>query len=385
MNTKAANYDTIVIGGGQAGLATGYYLRQQDRSFVILDANQRVGDSWRQRWDSLHLFTPARYNALPGMPFPAHPHTFPTKDEMAAYLETYAARFELPVRTGVRVDRLSKEGERFVVISGDQRFEARHVVVAMADYQVPRVPAFATDLDPAIVQLHSREYRNPSQLQAGSVLIVGAGNSGTEIALELARQGHDPVWLSGRHPGHVPFRIESFAAHLILIKLVLRVLFHRIMTVKTPLGRKVRPKLHGHSGPLVRVKPSDLDRAGVQRVPKTVGVREGRPVIDGGRALDVANVIWCTGFKPGFTWIDLPVIGTNGPVHERGVAAQVPGLYFVGLFFLYAISSAQIHGVGRDAKYIAEQIAARSPVPTTAQAPQASWRARNLVRRSSRR
>lgn len=385
MMTRTASYDTIIIGGGQAGLATGYYLRQQERSFVILDANDRIGDSWRQRWDSLQLFTPARHNALPGMPFPAHPHTFPTKDEMADYLEAYSIRFELPVRTGVRVDRVSKEGERFVLTFADQRFEARNVVVAMADFQVPRIPAFAKELDPAIVQLHSREYRNPSQLKAGSVLVVGAGNSGAEIALELAQQGHHPVWLSGRHPGHIPFPIESFAAHLILTKLVMRVLFHRVMTLKTPLGRKLRPKLLGHSGPLVRTKPRDLDDAGIQRVPKTVRVSEGRPVLDDGRALDVANVIWCTGFKPGFSGIELPGIGEGGVVHERGVVAQMPGLYFVGLFFLYGYSSSQIHGVGRDAKYIAEQIAARSPVSVNSHSAKALSLMSNLVRRSSRR
>src|SRR6266540_4416335 len=225
---------TIVVGGGQAGLSVGYHLARQSLPFLILDASQRIGDAWRTRWDSLRLFTPARYDGIAGLPFPARPHAFPTKDEMADYLEGYAARFKLPVRTGVKVDRLSWEGDRYVVASGDLRFEADNVVVAMATYQRPRVPAFAAELDSGVVQLHSTDYRNLSQLRNGGVLIVGAGNSGSEIALEVARAGH-PTWMSGRDTGHVPFRIEGMAARLVLAQLVLRFLFHRILTTDTPL------------------------------------------------------------------------------------------------------------------------------------------------------
>lgn len=350
-------YDTIVIGGGQAGLSTGYYLQQQRRDFVILDANARIGDSWRARWDSLRLFTPARYDGLVGMPFPAPPHYFPTRDEMADYLEAYAARFELPVRTGVNVDRLSKHGDRFVVSAGDQRFEAENVVVAMASYQQPRVPAFAQELDSGIVQIHSSEYRSPAQLQDGGVLVVGAGNSGSEIALEV-RRGRQ-TWLSGRNTGHLPFRIEGLAARLFLIRFVLRFLFHRVLTTRTPIGRKVRPMILSQGGPLIRSAPRDIAAAGVKRVPKVVGMRDGLPMLEDGRVLDVANVIWCTGFHPGFSWIDLPILGEHEPLHERGVVADVPGLYFVGLHFLYAISSTMIHGIERDAAYVADQIALR--------------------------
>ena len=362
MNNTTNSYDTIVIGGGQAGLITGYHLKQQGRDFVILDASERVGDTWRKRWDSLRLFTPARYCGLDGMPFPAPPHSFPTKDEMADYLGAYAERFELPVRTGTRVDRLSKEGDYFVLTAGNLRFEAVNVVVAMANWQKPRMPEFASELDPGIVQLHSSEYRNPSQLQEGGVLIVGAANSGAEIALDVV--SNHQTWLSGDHPGHVPFRIDSFLARLILVTLVLRVLFHRIATVNTPIGRKMRAKLKNQGMPLVRTKPKDLDTAGIERVPRTVDSQDGRPMLQDGAVLDVANIIWCTGFHPGFSWIDLPVF-TEGqePDHERGVVARVPGLYFVGLNFIYAVSSSQIHGVARDAKYIAEAIAARTPAP----------------------
>ncbi len=363
MSKTTVSYDTIVIGGGQAGLATGYYLKQQGRDFIILDANARVGDSWRKRWESLRLFTPACYDGLPGMPFPASSHAFPSKDEMADYLEAYAARFDLPVRTGVQVDRLSKQGDKFVVTAGDQRFEAEHVVVAMGNYQKASVPSFAQELDPSIVQLHSSEYRNPSQLRDGGVLIVGAGNSGADIALEVVRT--HPTWLSGRDTGHIPFRIEGVASRLFLARVVLRFGFHYVLTVKTPIGRKVRSKVLNQAGPLIRVKPKDLTLAGVQRVPKTIGVRDGLPLLEGERVLDVANVIWCTGFHPGFSWIELPVLGEEEPMHKRGVVSKEPGLYFVGLHFLYGMSSGMIQGVGRDAAYIARDIEARSAVSPT--------------------
>lgn len=350
--------ETVVIGAGQAGLSVGYHLARRGLPFLILDASRRIGDSWRARWDSLRLFTPARFDGLPGMPFPAASHSFPTKDEMADYLEAYAARFRLPVRSGVEVDGLSRRGDRFLVTAGKLRFEADQVVVAMATYQSPRVPPFARRLDPGILQLHSCEYRSPSQLRDGSVLVVGAGNSGSEIGLEVARS--HTTWMSGRDTGHIPFRIEGLAARLFLVRLVLRFLFHRVLTVKTPIGRKARPKVISQGGPLIRVKPADMAAAGIERVPKVVGVRDGLPLLEDERVLDVANVIWCTGFHPGFTWIDLPVLGDHEPLHERGIVHHEPGLFFVGLHFLSALSSGMIHGVGKDAERIAARIACRA-------------------------
>ena len=349
----------VVIGGGQAGLSVGYCLAQRGLSFVILEGHPRVGDSWRQRWDSLHLFTPAKYDGLMGLPFPAPPFSFPTKDEMADYLEGYAKHFNLPVRTGVRVDRLGREGARYIADAGQRRFEADHVVVAMASYQAPRVPAFARALAPDIVQLHSRDYRNPGQLRPGGVLLVGAGNSGAEIAIEVVRSHR--TWLSGRHPGHVPFGIATPIARL-AIPIIFRVVFHRILTVDTPVGRRARPSIISKGGPLIRVKPKDLAAAGVERAPRVTGVRDGKPLLADGRVLEVANVIWCTGFHPGLSWIDLPtpVSGEDGePVHNRGIVPGEPGLYFVGLHFLYALSSTMIHGVARDAERIADTIQAR--------------------------
>lgn len=350
-------YDTIVIGGGQAGLSTGYYLKKAGRDFVILEARERIGDQWRERWDSLRLFTPARFNGLVGMPFPAPAYAFPTKDQMADYLVAYAAHFDLPVQTGVRLDRLDRQGSRFVLTAGDLCFEAQNVVVAMANYQKPKIPEFAKDLDPSLVQLHSHEYRNPAQLQEGDVLIVGAGNSGAEIAKDVAQKHR--TWLSGRDTGQIPFNIEGAASRLLLARLALRGFFHRVLTVDTPVGRKVRPKVLSIGGPLIRVKSRHLQAMGVERVPRTAGVRDGRPILADGRVLDVANVVWCTGFHPGFDWIKLPVLGKKEPLHKRGIVAEEPGLYFVGLHFLYALSSTMIHGVARDAEYVVKAIQAR--------------------------
>jgi putative flavoprotein involved in K+ transport len=362
--------ETVIIGGGQAGLSVGHHLARRGRPFLILDSGRRVGDAWRKRWDSLRLFTPARYDRLAGLPFPAPAHSFPTKDQVADYLEAYAARFQLPVRTGVRVDRLWRDDGRFVVAAGDRSWEADNAVVAMSSFQVPQVPAFATDLGPEIVQLHSAGYRNPSQLQDGGVLVVGAGNSGAEIALEVA--GRHPTWLAGKESGHVPFRIEGAAARFVFQPLLFRVIGHRVLTVDTPIGRRMRPKLLSHAAPLVRVKPKDLAAADVRRIPRVVGVRDGQPLLADQRVLEVANVIWCTGFGPDFSWIDLPVFGKNEhePTHYRGIVADRPGLYFVGLHFLYAMSSGFLPGVDRDAEHIVQAILTRAgrtsrrPTPT---------------------
>ena len=351
---------TVIIGGGQSGLSVGYHLTRRGLPFVILDANARVGDSWRHRWDSLRLFTPARFNGLDGWPFPAAPDVFPTKDEMADYLESYAAHFSLPVRARTRVTKLSKRDGTFIVDTDSGSIAADQVVVAMATYQASRIPRLAKELDPSIVQLHSGAYRNPAQLREGGVLLVGAGNSGAEIAIEVARTHR--TWMSGRDVGEVPFRISSWVGQHLLAPFVLRVLFHRILTVNTPLGRKVRPGVLSRGGPLIRTRRSNLRTAGVERVARVAGVKDGWPVLTDGRVMsDVANVIWCTGYHAGFDWIDLPVLDEDGePRHERGLVASEPGLYFVGLHFLYALSSTMIHGVGRDASRVVDAIVRRT-------------------------
>ena len=350
---ERARFDTVIVGAGQAGLATGYYLAGQGRDFVMLDRHPRIGETWRRRWDSLRLFTPAAYDGLPGRPFPLPVGAYPTKDEMADYLEAYAARFVLPLRLWTVVEHLGRQDIGYMLSGEDWCIEADHVVVATGGFQRPRIPGFASALDPRILQLHSSQYRNPGQLHEGPVLIVGAGNSGAEIAMELATT-HHATWLSGRDTGRIPLALRGggLRGHLFWW------LASHVLTVDRTLGRAVRRRELGRGAPLVRLRREDLEAAGIRRVPGTVGVRDGRPVLEDGRVIDVANVVWCTGFRPEFGWIDLPVFGADGyPVHARGVVEGEPGLYFVGLPFLYWLGSSTVGGVGRDAEYIAHHIA----------------------------
>jgi putative flavoprotein involved in K+ transport len=346
--------ETVVIGGSQAGLAVGYYLKQRQLPFVILDENYRIGDAWRKRWDSLRLFTPGRYDGLPGMAFPGSPWAYPTKDETADYLEAYARAFELPVRTGVKVERLAKTTERFEVTCDGQTLFAENVVVATGASNNPRVPSFARELDRNIAQLHSKEYRNPSQIKKGGVLVVGAGNSGAEIAMELAP--HHQTWLSGPDTGQEPARAGSRLDHLVT---PLMWFVATRLTVKTALGRQLRDSFIDppRGIPLGRVRRKDFAPAGIKRVPRTTGVKNGYPLLEDGTVLTVSNVIWCTGYAPDYHWIDLSVPTHNGfPIHDRGIVASCPGLYFIGLLFLYSLSSALVGGVGRDAEHIVDHI-----------------------------
>jgi putative flavoprotein involved in K+ transport len=348
--------ETIIVGGGQAGLAVGYYLAQLGRSFLILDANRRTGDSWRTRWDSLQLFTPAYLNALPGLAFPGPQDRCSAKDEMADYLEEYAARFDLPVRRGIRVEAITRNADRLVIMADGQRLEAANVVLATGGYQLPYRPGFADELDAGILQLHSSEYRTPSQLQDGDVLVVGAANSGAEIALEASATHR--TWLSGRHPGSEPTRPGSRADRIFTPPFWLYI--SRVASVTNPIGRRLRPRMLTTTLPLGRVKPKDLAAAGVVRLPRTAGVRDGRPVMDDGQVVDVANLVWATGYRPAFDWVHIDIFDPAGqPVHDRGITAE-PGLYFIGLYFLSSLASSLVGGVGRDAEYIARHIAGRT-------------------------
>ena len=351
----------IVIGAGQAGLSVGYHLKKLGLEFVILDANARVGDSWRQRWDSLRLFTPNRFNGLDGMPFPGPRYAYPTKNEMADYLESYAAHFQLPVLHGVRVNRLWREGRRYLVGAGSHRFEADHVVIAMASYQGRKVPAYARELAPEIVQLHSCEYKSLSQLRSGGVLIVGTANSGAEIAMETA-SAH-PTWIAGRDVGSMPFNIQSFWVKRVVLPILFRVVFHRMLTVRTAIGRKARARMIGSGLPRIRQQRAGLEAAGVRWVDRVTGVANGLPQLADRRTLDVPNVIWCTGYDLGLSWIDLPIFEAGGePRQTSGLVDGEPGLYFVGQHFQHSVSSTMIHGVGRDAAFIVRTIRERSPL-----------------------
>lgn len=359
----ATEFDTIVIGGGQTGLTVGYHLSSTGRSFLILDGEERVGDPWRKRWDSLLLFTPAGFNKLPGMDFPADKRDqFVTKDQVADFLEGYADKMSLPVLSSTRVQRLSRNGsDLFEVETGTDTFAARNVIVAMSNHQQPRVPAFAADLDPGIHQIHSYDYKNPSSISDGPALVVGMGNSGAEISYELVRAGHQ-TYVSGKPTAVIPFRIDTWFGRNIGGRIV-RFVATKVLTTSTPMGRKARSKLLTKAAPVVRAKPKDLVAAGVERVPRVVGVRDGKPELADGRVLDVANVVWCTGFTPGFDWVDLPVMDDGYPRHVRGIVEELPGLYFCGLFFQHSLWSETFPGMPRDVRYVMNHLEQRQPSP----------------------
>jgi putative flavoprotein involved in K+ transport len=354
--------ETAIIGAGQAGLATAYHLQRRGRRCLILDGNAHVGDNWRAQWDSLRLFSPAAYDGLPGLPFPAPRWSYPTKNEVAEYLQAYAERFQLPVRTLARVDRLKAVDGKYLLRLGADSIIADNVVVATGTFgRTPNIPDFALDLDPSIRQLHSSEYRRPAQLQPGRVLVIGAAHSGTDIAYEVAAT--HPTVLAGRDPGQVPVRPDRWTMRLVFPVIVF--LGTHVLTRRTPMGRKAMEEVRFHGGPTIRVRRSDLRDRGVERVlDRVTAVRDGCPALADGRVLDVANVVWCTGFRQVFDWIELPIFGADGwPREMRGVVPDAPGLFFCGLAFQYAFSSTVLSGVGRDSAYVAERIEARVARP----------------------
>ena len=358
MNTQYI--ETLIIGAGQAGLSTGYHLRRRGGPLLIVDANPRIGDNWRQQWDTLRLYTPAKYDSLPGLPFPAARWHCPQKDKVGDYLERYALHFDLPVRTSTWVERLEvRPGGGYLATVGDGTIGCDNVVVATGTFgRTPNVPAFAAELDPSIRQLHSSQYRRAVQLQPGPVLVVGASHSGLDIAYELAESGQTILCGPGR--GNIPFRPESRRAHVLMPVAVFA--FRHVLTRRTPIGRREMHEVRSHGGPAFRIKQDDLDRRGVVRnQARMTGVADGRPRLSDGTVLDVTNVVWCTGFRQVFDWIHLPILGEDGwPVEYRGVVDAAPGLYFCGLSFQYAFSSMVFPGISRDADYVARQIVARS-------------------------
>jgi putative flavoprotein involved in K+ transport len=341
----------VIVGGGQAGLATAYELARRSVNLAVLEAGARIGDQWRRRWDSLRLFTPARYDGLPGSKFPAPAASFPGKDEMGDYLEAYARDGGIPVRTEVRVLRLARNGDSYLLETTRGAIVAEHVVVATG-YQQPKVPAFAADINPSIRQLSAGEYQNSSQL-TGEVLVVGAGTSGVEIAIEAARAGHRTI-LAGRGTGAIPSITYAFNGKFFWFYA------NRIASVRTPMGRRMKPLVLAHGAPLIRLKMGDAIAAGVERAPRVVGVENGIPIFDGGRQAQPDTIMWCTGFTRDYSWIQMPVVGSDGfPRHNGGVAEGEPGLYFVGLPFQTRLASGLIGGVGEDAAFVATTIANR--------------------------
>jgi putative flavoprotein involved in K+ transport len=353
--------ETLIIGAGQAGLVTGYHLKQKGREFLIVDAGQRIGDSWRCHYDSLTLFTPAKLDGLDGLPFPGAPWAFPTKDEMADYLELYAITLDLPVRLLTQVEHLAVDRDRgFSATLDGQPITCDNVVIATGTFgRTPHIPPFAHELDPQIRQIHSSEYRRPTQVPDGPVLVVGASHSGLDIAYELGASR--PTTLVGPVRGKIPVEWDSRALRVALP--VVEFAFNHVLTRRTPIGRKKMQQVRHHGAPQLRVKRRHLSERGVDWVKDHVaGVSDGGlPQLADGRTFEVATVLWATGFRQVYDWIDLPLPIEDGwPIESRGVVHAVPGLYFCGLAFQYALASGQLTGVSRDAAYVARKIAART-------------------------
>jgi putative flavoprotein involved in K+ transport len=349
--------DAAVIGGSQVGLAMAWHLAQQGRRFVVLEAGPEVGHSWRSRWDSLTLFTPAQYDSLPGMPFPGAPDTYPGKDAVADYLQAYAAAFSLPVRLNARVTQLHKTDEGFEIRTQDQTYRARQVVVATGPFQVPYVPPAAQRLDGQVTQLHSAGYRNPQSLPPGPVLVVGGGNSGFQIAGELAAAGHRVDLSIGTKMPVLPQRLAGKDLFWWLTRLgLLRV------TVASRPGRRMSSRDF-----IIGGSPRRLQTAGIRFRPGMTEAQGHAVRFTDGTALDVGTVVWATGYRPDYSWIGIPGVITDGTVNQRRGATDVPGLYFLGLPWQHTRGSALLGFVRDDAAYLASRItttaSAARPVP----------------------
>lgn len=367
MHADTQDLATIVNGAGQTGLATAQRLGEHGVGCVVLEEGSRIGDQWRRRYDSLLLNTPARWDGLPGLPFPAARSACPTGRAMGDYLESYASKMHLDVRCDRPVSRVEQTPDgRWAVTTGDQTLMARNVVVATGGEHHPRVPDVAARLDRSIRQLHSSGYHRPDQLLPGPVLVVGASQSGADLAMEAAGAGHQ-TWLSGVVQGEIPLELGSLQATV--AGPVLWFVANHVLTLHTPMGRRLQPVIRAGGTPLLRYKRRHLDAAGVTRVEaRTVAATDGRPTLEDGQVLDVSNVLWCTGFGQDFSFIHpSPVDEVGWPRGERGVS-DLPGLFFVGLLFQSGFYSMLIGGAGRDAEHIAravtahERIARRQPV-----------------------
>jgi putative flavoprotein involved in K+ transport len=346
--------EVAVVGGGQAGLAMGYYLRQQGRRFVIFERGNSIAPAWRERWDSLKLFTPRGYSGLPGLPFPGDPDDYPTRDEVIGYVERYAETFELPIELNSQVRRLSHEGERFLLDVDGRMVTADQVVVATGPFQTPYVPKLAEQLDSGVWQAHSTGYRRPDDVPEGTVLVVGGGNTGFQIAKELSAT-HKVILSVGTRQKPLPQRVAGRDLFWWLTKTGL---IHK--TVESRLGQRLKDR-----DTLIGSSPRQITRRyGVELKPRATAVF-GRTVrSDDGNEVQVDAVIWATGYRPDCSWIDLPIVDENGRLRHRRGVTDVPGLFFLGLTWQWTRGSALIGWVKDDAAFLAERLAASNEAKT---------------------
>jgi putative flavoprotein involved in K+ transport len=344
-----SSYEVVVVGAGQAGLTMGYFLRRQGRRFVILERARQVAPAWRERWDSLTLFTPRRYSELPGLPFPGDPDGYPTRDEVIAYLDRYAETFGLPIEPNSKVNMVDlAEEERFRLEVDARTITADQLVVATGPFQTPYVPKLAERLADDVFQTHAVGYRRPGDVPQGTVLVVGGGNTGFQIAKELSST-RKVVLSVGSRQTPLPQRLLGRDLFWWLTKA-------RILdkSVETRLGQRLSTR-----ETLIGSSPRELKkRYGVELKPRVVDADAYAFRFQDGSELQVNAVIWATGYWPDYSWIKLPVFGENGRLRHRRGVTDVPGLCFLGLTWQYTRGSALIGWVRDDAEFIAEQIAA---------------------------
>ena len=348
--------DVLVIGAGQAGLALGHHLAALDANFLLLDAGPEIGYSWRSRWDSLRLFSPAAYDALPGMQFPAPPGDYhPSKDDVADYLQAYAQRFRLPVRLNSPVLRLHRADDgTFTATTPTGTVRARQVVVATGPFQTPRIPALAPRLDPELPQLHSAEYRNPAQLPGGGrVLVVGAANSGLQIAAELAATR--PVTVAvGTRPTELPQRIAGRDLFFWLTR-------SGFFTV--PSHTRIARRLRARGDLVIGTSSRQLRGRGIDFRPRLTDVDGHTATFADGTTVDVDAVVWATGYRPDHSWLHVPGVIVDGAVRHTAGVTDVPGLYFLGLPWQTCRGSALLGFVGADAAALSSRLATDATRP----------------------
>ena len=348
-NASGDRFEVAVIGGGQAGLAIGYFLAKQGRHFTILEASDSIGAAWRSRWDSLVLFTPRRYDSLPGLPFAGDSDGYPGRDEVIDYLESYASTPKLPVQLNSAVESVASADDGFILSLGARMLEADQVVVATGPFQVPNVPAFAADLAPDVAQMHSTGYRRPNDLPQGTVVVVGGGNTGFQIAKELSAT-HLVHLAIGSRQTPLPQRLLGRDLFWWLTKTVLIK-----KTVESRIGRRARDR-----DTLIGSSTRDVKRHGVEVKPRVVGASDRTVTFADGSELDVDVVIWATGYRSDHSWIDVPVFDQDGHVRHRRGVTDYPGLFFLGLTWQHTRGSALLGWVKDDAEFIAERIAANA-------------------------
>jgi putative flavoprotein involved in K+ transport len=319
---STSSYEVVVVGAGQAGLALGHFLRRQSRNFVILERAGRIAAAWRERWDSLTLFTPRRYSGLPGPAFPGDPDGYPTRDEVIAYLDRYAETFELPIElnSDIRGLDLGDDGRFRLEVDG-RTITADQVVVATGPFQTPSVPKPAERLAGDVFQTHAVGYRRPGEVPPGTVLVVGGGNTGFQVAKELSAT-HQVVLSVGSRQTPLPQRPLGRDLFWWLTKMGIL-----DKTVDSRLGGKLSTR-----DTLIGSSPRELERRyGVELKPRAVDA-EGHTVhFEDGTAVEVDAVIWATGYRADYAWIRLPIFDEQGRLRHRRGATDVPGLFFLGL------------------------------------------------------